>query len=63
MVLLFTFKCFHLHWMNLVYPFMLPLSILGMFWFGSFGYTFFKLSNVLSLKFGCNDHTTIGYLI
>jgi hypothetical protein len=27
MVLLFTIQCFHLRWMILVYPFMLPLSM------------------------------------
>ena len=46
----------------LVYPLMLPLYA-GMFWFGSVGYTSFKLNMVLSLKFGCNDHTSIGLLI
>jgi hypothetical protein len=35
----------------------------GMFWFGSIGYTSFKLSMVLSLKFGCNDRTSIGFLV
>ena len=32
----------------------------GIFWFGSVGYTSFKLCMVLGLKFGCNDHTSIG---
>ena len=63
MVLLFTIQCFHLRWMILVYLFMLPLSIVGMFWFGSIGYTYFKLSMVLSLKLGCNDHASVGLLI
>jgi hypothetical protein len=35
----------------------------GMFWFGSVGYTSFKLSMVLSLKFGCNNQASIGSLI
>jgi hypothetical protein len=35
----------------------------GMFWFGSIGYTSFKLSMVLSLKFRCNNHASIGFLI
>ena len=34
----------------------------SMFWFGSVGYTSFKLSMVLSFKFGCHDHTSIGFL-
>ena len=35
----------------------------NIFWFGSVGYTSFKLSMVLSLKFGCNNHIPIGFLI
>jgi hypothetical protein len=35
----------------------------NMFWFESAGYTSFKLSMVLSLKFGCHYHTSIGFLI
>jgi hypothetical protein len=62
MVLLYI-QWFHLYWMILVYPFMLHLSILGMFWFVSVGYTFFKLSLMLSLKFGCDNHVSIGSLI
>jgi putative component of membrane protein insertase Oxa1/YidC/SpoIIIJ protein YidD len=34
-----------------------------MFWFVSFGFTSFKLSMVLSLKFECNDHTSIGFFM
>jgi hypothetical protein len=43
------------------YPLTLPFYA-GMFWFGSIGYTSFKLSMVLSLKFRCNDHASIGFL-
>jgi hypothetical protein len=35
----------------------------GMFWFGIVGHTSPKLSMVLSLKFECNDHTYIRFLI
>jgi uncharacterized membrane protein (UPF0182 family) len=61
MVILLTIQCLHLCWMILVYPLTLPFYT-SMFWFGSIGYTSFKLSMVLSLKFRCNDHTSISFL-
>jgi hypothetical protein len=61
MVILLTIQCLHLCWMSLVYPLMLPFYV-GMFWFRSIGYKSFKLSMVLSLKFRCNDHASIGFL-
>jgi hypothetical protein len=34
----------------------------SIFWFGSICYTSFKLSMVLSLKFGCNNHAFYRFL-
>jgi hypothetical protein len=58
--LLFTIQLFSPLLDDSVYPFMLPFSVLGMLWFRSFGFTSFKLSVVLSLKFECNDHASMG---
>jgi hypothetical protein len=48
MVLLFIIQCLRLRWMNLVYLFMLPFSMLVYFGL-RVGHTSFKLSMLLSL--------------
>ena len=48
MVILFTIQCFHLRWMNRVYPFMLPFSTLVCFGL-DLDHTHLKLSMGLSL--------------
>ena len=62
MVLYFTTQNSHIRFSKShVYPFMILFSILVCFSLG-IGHTSFKLSMVLSLKFRCNDQTSIGYL-
>ena len=60
MVPLFAIKMFSFPLNDSCLSFHASSLYTSMFWFRSVGYTSFKLSMVLSLKFGCNDHASIG---